>query len=96
MVQWGGWSKIRTIDEHTKLARASVDFGTTLDDAFNINVAKMRVNLPGQLRKMLARPVNELCIAADAAYRRENARKLVDEEKLPEFKPDFGLSLIHI
>ena len=90
LVKWGGWYKIRTIDEHTKLARASVDFGTTLDDAFNINVPKMRVNLPSQLRKMLARPVKELCIAAEAAYRRENARKLVDEEKLPEFKPDFG------
>ena len=80
LVQWGGWSKIRTIDEHTKLARASVDFGTNLDDAFNINVAKMRVNLPSQLRKMLSRPVNELCIAADAAYRRAHAK----------------LSLIHI
>ncbi|VEH72643.1 DNA mismatch repair protein [Corynebacterium segmentosum] len=75
LVQWGGWSKIRTIDEHTKLARASLDFNTRLDDAFNINVAKMRVSLPSQLRKMISRPVNELCIAADAAYRRANAKK---------------------
>lgn len=74
LVQWGGWAAIRTIDEHTKLARASLDFDTDLDEAFNINVAKMRVNLPGQLRKMLTRPVNELCIAADAAYRRNNNR----------------------
>ena len=90
LVQWGGWSKIRTIDEHTKLARASVDFGTTLDDAFNINVAKMRVNLPSQLRKMLTRPVNELCIAADAAYRRANATKPSSQDETPETKPDFG------
>lgn len=90
LVQWGGWSKIRTIDEHTKLARASVDFGTNLDDAFNINVAKMRVNLPSQLRKMLSRPVNELCIAADAAYRRANAKKLQEEADQVDLKPDFG------
>lgn len=91
LVQWGGWSGIRTIDEHTKLARASVDFGTSLDDAFNINVAKMRVNLPSQLRKMLARPVNELCIAADAAYRRENSLKHETDttERLTDIK-DFG------
>ena len=90
LVQWGGWSKIRTIDEHTKLARASVDFGTNLDDAFNINVAKMRVNLPSQLRKMLSRPVNELCIAADAAYRRANAQKQKEEQADAALNPDFG------
>ena len=40
LVQWGGWAGIRAIDEHTKLARASLDFDTDLDAAFNINVAK--------------------------------------------------------
>lgn len=90
LVQWGGWSKIRTIDEHTKLARASLDFNTRLDDAFNINVAKMRVSLPSQLRKMLSRPVNELCIAADAAYRRENAKKAQTEDFPADTASSFG------
>lgn len=84
LVQWGGWAGIRTIDEHTKSARASLDFGTTLDEAFNINVAKMRVNLPGQLRKMMARPINELCIAADASYRRNSQRKNEDAPDSPK------------
>jgi hypothetical protein len=70
LVQWGGWNGIRGIDEHTKLARAALDFGTDLDAAFNINVAKMRVSLPPQLRQMLEAPVNELCIHANGAYRR--------------------------
>ncbi|WP_198348207.1 hypothetical protein [Plantactinospora sp. KBS50] len=70
LVQWGGWSGIRGIDEHTKLARAAIDFSTDLDSAFNINVAKMRVSLPAQLRQMLEAPVNELCIYANDAYRR--------------------------
>ncbi|MEV0731881.1 ATP-binding protein [Polymorphospora sp. NPDC050346] len=70
LVQWGGWNGIRGIDEHTKLARAAVDFDTDLDLAFNINVAKMRVSLPAQLRQMLEAPVNELCILADDAYRK--------------------------
>lgn len=70
LVQWGGWAGIRTSDEHTKLARASLDFDTDLDEAFNINVAKMRVSIPSELRKMIARPVNELCMTADAAYRK--------------------------
>ena len=70
MVQHGGWSGIRGIDEHTKLARASIDFDTDLDEAFQINVAKMSVELPPSLRQMLERPIHELCVLADDAYRR--------------------------
>lgn len=70
LVQWGGWGGIRGIDEHTKLARAALDFDNDLDTAFNINVAKMRVSLPAQLRQILEAPVNELCVLANDAYRR--------------------------
>lgn len=70
LVQWGGWNGIRGIDEHTKLARAALDFDTDLDSVFNINVAKMRVALPPQIRQMLERPINELCAYADDRYRR--------------------------
>lgn len=87
LVQWGGWSGIRTIDEHTKSARASLDFGTSLDEAFNINVAKMRVSIPAQLKKMLARPINELCIAADASYRRGKLRHQPAKEDDPAAAP---------
>lgn len=75
LVQWGGWAGLRAIDEHTKLARASLDFDTDLDDAFHINVAKMKVALPSGLRQMLERPVAELCQDADTAYRRANPSK---------------------
>lgn len=74
LVQWGGWNGIRGIDEHTKLARASLDFDTDLDSAFNINVAKMRVTIPPQLRQMLERPINELCGRADDIYRKTSLR----------------------
>jgi hypothetical protein len=70
LVQWGGWSGVRGIDEHTKLARASLEFDTDLDAAFNINVAKMRVSVPAQLRQMIERPINEMCAAADERYRK--------------------------
>ncbi|WP_397428702.1 ATP-binding protein [Pseudofrankia sp. BMG5.37] len=74
LVQWGGWAGIRGIDEHTKLARASLDFDTSLDPAFNINVSKMRVSMPPQLRQIIETSVNELCLAANAAYRRSSHR----------------------
>ena len=74
LVQWGGWNGIRGIDEHTKLARAALDFDTDLDSVFNINVAKMRVTIPPQLRQMLERPINELCGRADDTYRKTSRR----------------------
>lgn len=85
LVQWGGWAGLRGIDEHTKLARASLDFDTSLDPLFNINVSKMRVSLPAQLRQMLERPVHEVCIAADNAYRktRRGAERTAGRETVP-------------
>ncbi len=72
LVQWGGWAGVRSIDEHTKLARASLEFDTDLDEAFNINVAKMRVAVPSQLRQMIERPINEVCSLADDLYRKSS------------------------
>lgn len=69
------------IDERTKLARASVDFDTDLDSAFNINVAKMRVSIPAQLRQMIERPINEMCSIADEVYRKATGSKPPEEKK---------------
>ncbi|MBY4575290.1 ATP-binding protein [Gordonia paraffinivorans] len=79
LVQWGSWAGTRGIDEHTKLARASLDFGNELDAVFNINVAKMRVSIPSQLKQMLERPISELCILADHTYRRQNVEHEADK-----------------
>ena len=87
LVQWGSWGGTRGIDEHTKLARASLDFGSNLDEVFNINVAKMRVSIPAQLKQMLERPVSELCILADRVYRRHNVDT---EDVIEDKKPGTG------
>lgn len=79
LVQWGGWAGIRAIDEHTKLARAALSFDTDLDTAFNIDVAKMRITIPPQLRQMFEQPVNELCVKSDAAYRKTTPRDAVEK-----------------
>ncbi len=69
LIQGGGWAGIRTIDEHTKLARASLDFPSALDHLFHVNVAKMQVSVPPEIKTMLESPVHELCREADAIYR---------------------------
>lgn len=74
LVQAGGWSGLRAADEHTKFARAALDFQTTLDALFQINVAKMRVSVPPEVRAQLEKPIGELCHRADSLYRRSATR----------------------
>ena len=69
MIQHGGWCGIRTLDEHTKLARAAISFDPALDELFQVNVAKMRVTMPSELRQLLEKPIAELCSRADGIYR---------------------------
>lgn len=81
LIQHGGWCGIRAADEHTKLARASIDFQTDLDELFQINVAKMRVSLPAEVRGLIERPVHELCHGADALYRSSSAERSVRRQR---------------
>jgi hypothetical protein len=81
LIQHGGWSGIRALDEHTKLGRAALDFQTDLDALFQINVAKMRVTLPPEVKTVLEKPVHELCHRADAAYRGDADRTAVQGKR---------------
>ncbi len=69
LIQSGGWCGLRAADEHTKLARIAIDFPSALDDLFNVNIAKMRVSIPAELRVLLDRVVMDVVKAAQAAYR---------------------------
>ncbi len=69
MIQSGGWCGLRAVDEHTKLARVALDFPTDLDPLFALNVSKMRVVLPPDLKAQLERPIGELCRGAERRYR---------------------------
>ena len=70
LIQSGGWSNLRTLDEHTKLARVAVSFSPKLDEAFKINVAKMRVQMPAIIREDLEEVLKPVLKAAQAEYRR--------------------------
>ena len=68
MIQSGGWSNLRTIDEHTKLARVALSFSPKLDEAFKINVSKMRVQLPPQAREQIEHAVAPVIKLARKTY----------------------------
>ena len=70
MIQSGGWNRLRTTDEHSKLARIALDIPVGLEDRFQINVAKMRVSLPEDLRPQLGALAAGVVAVAQDAYRR--------------------------
>jgi hypothetical protein len=69
MIQSGGWNRLRTTDEHSKLARIALDIPQSLEDLFQINVAKMRVSLPEDVRPRLGVLAAGVVTAAQEAYR---------------------------
>jgi hypothetical protein len=68
LLQSGGWSYLRTPDEHTKLLRIAVEFSPTLDKAFNINVTKMRAAIPDEIREELKAAVSGWAQKARKVY----------------------------
>jgi hypothetical protein len=69
MIQSGGWNRLRTMDEHTKLARIALDFSPTADAAFKTNVAKMSVQIPDEIRNDLTAIASAVARVANNVYR---------------------------
>ncbi len=70
LIQSGGWNRLRTMDEHSKLARIAIDVPADVDHLFQINVAKMRVVLPDQIRPQLRALAGGVVTTAQETYRR--------------------------
>jgi hypothetical protein len=87
MIQSGGWNRLRTMDEHSKLARIAIDVPPELEELFQINVAKMRVVLPVEVRPHLRALAAGVVTRAQEAYRRrlrlvESAGQLSSESAM--------------
>jgi hypothetical protein len=74
MIQSGGWSNLRAPDEHMKLARIAVSFSPALDEAFKINVAKMRVQMPSVIREAVRDAIGPVMKLARDSYDRKPPR----------------------
>lgn len=68
LIQSGGWSRLRAADEHTKLTRIALDFTPRLDDAFKINVAKMKVQIPQQIKEQVEEIIRPVVKASRDIY----------------------------
>lgn len=69
MIQAGGWNRLRTLDEHAKLARIAIDLPLGEEERFAVDVAKMRVAIPEELRPGLRALAAAAVAAAQERYR---------------------------
>ena len=86
LIQSGGWNRLRTMDEHSKLARIALDVPPELESAFQVDVAKMRVSLPEAVRPALRAVAAGVVARAQDAYRQRV--RLVSSQPADDVEPD--------
>jgi hypothetical protein len=69
LIQAGGWCRLRTLDEHAKLARIAIDLPIGEESRFAVDVAKMRVSIPEELRPGLRAIASAAVSVAQERYR---------------------------
>lgn len=74
MIQSGGWSGLRTLDEHRKLSRIAISFNPKIDEEFKINVPKMRVSLPASVRDEIGKAIGVAVKMAEDEYRQRERK----------------------
>lgn len=72
LIRWGGWLRLRSTEEHLKLARLQLDFTSDLDELFSVNVAKSQVSLPKALRTKIDAYAAPILRRAQERYRTSN------------------------
>jgi hypothetical protein len=63
LISWGGWYRTKALDEHDKLARASIDLTDEHDELFTIDVKKTRIQFPEELKNHLKDNINSKFIS---------------------------------
>lgn len=84
LIQPGGWNRMRTTEEHTKLARIALDFFPNLDAAFSINIMKAYVQLPEDLRTHLKPVIATTVREANRRYREKSDRPRPSPSSVPQ------------
>lgn len=69
LLQSGGWCGLRTSDEHSKLARVLVEIPAGFDDLFKVNISKMKINFPREMREETIHKLAPTLKKANDSYR---------------------------
>jgi hypothetical protein len=86
LIHAGDWCGLWQLDEHVKLCRVAIEFDPVLDEAFDINVAKMEVKLPALLGSELDQKLKNARSMARSAYQPDKARRKKPKKKAKSSK----------
>jgi hypothetical protein len=78
LLQSGGWCGLRTSDEHSKLARVLVEIPSGFDDLFKVNISKMKINFPRQMREETINKLAPTLKKANDSYRTQGEASFSD------------------
>lgn len=85
LLQNGGWCGLRTSDEHSKLARIMVDIPPGFDELFKVNISKMKINFPSEIKQEVTSKLAPILKLADETYRRHGS-VLLEEASVYHFE----------
>ena len=82
LMAWGDWFRIIPKGEATKLARVQIDFPTSLDESWTIDIRKSRAKPPRAVRERLRQIITRIA-GRSATVHRGRGKKLFEETKAP-------------
>ena len=82
LIAWGDWFRLVPKGEATKLARVQIDFPSSIDESWTIDIKKSRAKPPHAVRERLRRIIARIT-GRSASVHRGRGRKLFEEIKAP-------------
>jgi hypothetical protein len=78
LLQSGGWCGLRTSDEHSKLARVLVEIPVGFDELFKVNISKMKISFPREIRQEASLKLAPVIKKANDFYRMHGESSVSD------------------
>jgi hypothetical protein len=83
LIRSGGWLRMRTSEDHRKLARVLIDFPSELDKIFKVPVDKSSITLPKQTQVLFEPIIKAVASRAEERYRLQSSLALSGLSSLP-------------
>ena len=82
LMAWGDWFRLMPKGEATKLARVQIDFPSSLDESWTIDIKKSRARPPHPVRERLRQIISRVSGRSTTVHRRRG-QKLFEEIEAP-------------
>lgn len=82
LMAWGDWFRLIPKGEATKLARVQIDFPTSLDESWTIDIRKSRAKPPRAVRERLRQIITRIAGRSTTVHR-GRGKRLFEETKAP-------------